>query len=80
MEKFLNSNIKSFVVRNNRITKGQKKAIIDFSSMYFLTPESSPFDFTDVFKDEKPIVIDIGFGMGQEMINYAFNHSEVNIL
>ena len=67
MEKFLNSNIKSFVVRNNRLTKGQKKAIIDFSSMYCLTPEFGPIDFKNVFQDEKPIVVDIGFGMGQEL-------------
>ena len=80
MEKFLNSNIKSFVVRNNRLTKGQKKAIIDLSSIYCLAPKSGPIDFKNVFHDEKPIVIDIGFGMGQEMINYASNHSEVNIL
>jgi tRNA (guanine-N7-)-methyltransferase len=80
MEKFLNSNIKSFVVRNNRLTKGQKKAIIDFSSMYCLTPESCPIGFKNVFRDDKPIVIDIGFGMGQEMINYASTHHEINIL
>ena len=80
MEKFLNSNIKSFVVRNNRLTKGQKKAIIDFSSMYCMTPEYGPIGFKNIFQNDKPIVIDIGFGMGQEMINYASTHSETNIL
>ncbi len=61
--------IRSFVRRAGRITGGQTRAFEDLGPRYLVPYQEMPLDLASVFPatDEasKPVVLEIGFGMGE---------------
>lgn len=61
--------IRSFVRRAGRITGGQTRAFEDLGPRYLVPYQETPLDLASVFPntDEttKPVVLEIGFGMGE---------------
>ena len=61
--------IRSFVRRAGRITGGQTRAFEDLGPRYLVPYQETPLDLMSVFPntDEttKPVVLEIGFGMGE---------------
>ena len=80
MTNYNSSKIKSFVLGHGRITKGQSRAINELSPKWCIEPQKNPLNFKKIFKSKKPIVIDVGFGMGEELIDYAQKNTDKNIL
>lgn len=62
--------IRSFVLRKGRITDSQTKAIADLMPIYAIPYEPNPLDWSAVF-DNKPLVLEIGFGMGDSLATMA---------
>ena len=57
--------IRSFVLRQGRLTKGQEKAIEYGSPKYVLPYQNHPLDFEQCFKRTgRARIMEIGFGMG----------------
>ena len=71
-EKKFMRKIVSFVRREGRLTNGQSRAIeelwpvmgIDYSA-------DRPLDFSAVFGNENPVILEIGFGMGKSLVEMA---------
>lgn len=69
--------IRSFVRRESRMTDRQEKAIKSLWEKYGLSPEVV-FQPTAVFSSDLPVVLEIGFGMGQSLLEMAKNNPEKN--
>lgn len=62
--------IRSFVLREGRLTAGQQRALDELWPSKGLDPQQ-PLDPQAVFGRQAPLVVEIGFGMGQSLVQMA---------
>lgn len=73
--------IRSYVKRIGRMTKSQKNAISTAGSQYIVEySANSKINLTQIFDQTKPIVLEIGFGMGENLIHQAQNNPDKNFI
>ena len=72
--------IKSFVRRAGRTTTGQAKAFADFGPRFILPYAAAPLDAPAAFGREAPLILEIGFGMGEATAHIARVRPEDNFL
>lgn len=63
--------IRSFVLRTGRMTKGQESAYEQFWPLAGLSLANGPLDSAACFGRAAPLVFEIGFGMGQSLVEMA---------
>lgn len=63
--------IRSFVLREGRLTKGQQHALDTYWPDYGLQYQSSALQLADVFGRSSAVVLEIGFGMGKTLVQMA---------
>ncbi|MFC4654898.1 tRNA (guanosine(46)-N7)-methyltransferase TrmB [Rheinheimera marina] len=69
-EKFLRK-IRSFVLREGRLTKGQQRSLDLFWPTMGLEHQATSYDFSQIFGRQAPLVLEIGFGMGKSLVQMA---------
>lgn len=67
--------IRSFILRQGRLTTGQQHAIDHYWENYVLEPEHN-YDLDTVFGRQAPRILEIGFGNGDSLLQMAINHPE----
>ena len=72
--------IKSFVIRAGRFTDSQKQAVADYWSDYVVDYEGALFDLPSLFGNDNPVVLEIGFGMGDSLLQMAQQNPSLNYL
>jgi tRNA (guanine-N7-)-methyltransferase len=76
--------IRSFVRRAGRITGGQTRAFEDLGPRYLVPYQEVPLDLAGVFPPNdsaaKPVVLEIGFGMGEATAAIAATLPQINFL
>ena len=72
--------IRSFVVRAGRMTEGQQRALDDNWPQYGLELKDGMIDPGKVFGREAPLVLEIGFGMGDSLIEMAKHAPDKNFI
>ena len=72
--------IKSYVRRGGRMSAAQERAYLAAAPRFCIPFSPQALDFTAVFGRDAPVVIEIGFGMGQATVEFASRHPEVNYL
>ena len=72
--------IRSFVIRAGRLTKGQDQALERKWPEWGLSLEQGPIDPAQVFGRDAPLVVEIGYGMGQSLVQMAAAAPEKNFL
>jgi len=72
--------IRSYVIRGGRITDGQKKAFDRWWPMYGLSLFDGQIDPQAVFKREAPLVVEVGFGMGDSLFAMAQAEADKNFI
>jgi len=72
--------IKSFVVRSGRMTPGQEKAYETLWALYGVEADEQMLDFEHLFGRQAPVILEIGFGMGDSLLEIAASHPENNYL
>ena len=73
--------IKSFVVRAGRMTEGQTRAIEELGPKYMVDVEDlQPLNLDEIFGRSAPLVVEIGFGMGDATVEIAQANPEINYL
>ncbi len=72
--------IRSFVVRAGRMTEGQQRALDENWPNYGLELKDGLINPTEVFGREAPLVLEIGFGMGDSLIEMARQAPEKNFI
>lgn len=68
--------IRSFVLRQGRATQSQKRAFDLHWTDYGLEYQGSPVDFGKVFPDSTGLVLEIGFGNGEQLLFAAENEPQ----
>ncbi|MBN8445785.1 MAG: tRNA (guanosine(46)-N7)-methyltransferase TrmB [Rheinheimera sp.] len=63
--------IRSFVLREGRLTKGQERAIVQFWPTMGLEHQTTTYNLTEVFGRDSHVVLEIGFGMGKSLVEMA---------
>lgn len=63
--------IRSFVLREGRLTKGQQHALDTYWPDYGLQYQSTALQLADVFGRSSAVVLEIGFGMGKSLVQMA---------
>ncbi len=77
---FKPKSIRSFVIRAGRITEGQKKAFDDCWPRLGLSLFAGAINPTAIFGREAPLVLEIGFGMGDSLLAMARSEPEKNFI
>lgn len=77
---FKPKSIRSFVIRAGRITEGQKKAFDACWPRMGLSLFAGAIDPATVFGRKAPLVLEIGFGMGDSLLEMARNEPEKNFI
>ena len=72
--------IKSFVKRRGRITRRQQHAIKNHLLNYQIPYQAAEINFDLYFKRALPIIVEIGFGMGDSLITLAQNQPDKNFI
>ena len=72
--------IKSFVRRAGRTTTGQAKAFEDFGPRFVLPYAPAPLDAASAFGRTAPLILEIGFGMGEATAHIARVRPDDNFL
>lgn len=72
--------IRSFVLRAGRVTKGQQQALDSHWPLWGLTLDHGMLDMQQVFGRRAPLVLEIGFGMGHSLVEQAKAHPEMDFI
>ncbi|QJC28692.1 tRNA (guanosine(46)-N7)-methyltransferase TrmB [Enterobacteriaceae endosymbiont of Plateumaris consimilis] len=76
----MKNNIKSFICRYRKLSKSQKKILEKYSCIFNIEFQTIPINFNLIFHNNLPIIIDIGFGTGELLINIAINNPQYNFI
>ena len=72
--------VKTYVMRSGRMTAAQERSYKELSPAWCIPFENKKLNFIDVFGNTNPIVVEIGFGMGDATVKIAQAHPEINYL
>lgn len=72
-------NVRSFVLREGRLTSGQQRALETHWAAYGLTPVGV-LDFDEVFMRRAPVTLEIGFGNGDNLLAMACAEPQADFL
>jgi tRNA (guanine-N7-)-methyltransferase len=72
--------IRSFVVRAGRMGPGQARALATLAPRYVVPFRPTQIDFASLFGRSAPVIVEIGFGMGQATAAIAATRPDVDFL
>ncbi len=72
--------IRSFVLRQGRMTPAQQRAIEELAPRFCIPFSTTPPDYDALFSRHAPLVLEIGFGMGETTARIAQEHPDQNFL
>ena len=72
--------VRSFVKREGRLTKGQARALELFWQTMGLEHNQGMLNFSELFGNDNPITLEIGFGMGKSLVEMAKNAPNINFI
>jgi tRNA (guanine-N7-)-methyltransferase len=72
--------VRSFVRRAGRLTDGQKRALDELWPRYGIDEGVGRLNFASLYGNERPVILEIGFGNGDATWRMAQSHPEQNFL
>ncbi len=72
--------VRSFVRREGRLTKGQEHALKECWPAMGVDYQKQLLNWQEVFGNDNPVVLEIGFGMGASLVEMAKNTPEKNFI
>tara|TARA_R110002096_G_scaffold154_6_gene757 strand:- start:2528 stop:3217 length:690 start_codon:yes stop_codon:yes gene_type:complete len=72
--------IRSFVRRTGRLTPSQEKALVELWPDYGVEFTAERVDFDRVFSRAAPVVLEIGFGNGETLVQQASERPDLNFI
>lgn len=72
--------VKSYVRRQGKITAGQRRALLEEAPLWLIPFNGSPLNFSSLYGNSHPVVLEIGFGMGETTQIIAQQQPNVNFL
>lgn len=77
---FKPKSIRSYVIRGGRITEAQKNAFDKAWPVYGLSLFDGHVNYEQTFKRKAPIVLEVGFGMGDSLLSMAQAEPRLNFI
>lgn len=68
--------IRSFVLRQGRLTTAQQNALDNYWKLYGIDFNNSKLDFEAIFKRNAPVTLEVGFGNGDSLLEQAINNPD----
>lgn len=72
--------VRSYILRQGRLTKYQESGIKKFAPKYTIPFQKMPLNFDQVFHKKNKIILEIGFGMGDTTFKMAQEMPDSNFL
>ena len=72
--------IRSYVIRGGRLTTSQQHALDNYWSTYGIADIKGPLDCSALFGRQAPVVMEIGFGMGDSLLAMARTNPDKNFI
>lgn len=72
--------VRSFVIRGGRLTDAQDRALTELWPRYGIEYSIVPLDLDERFGRGAPRMLEIGFGAGEALLEFAHTHREFNCL
>lgn len=72
--------VKTYVLRAGRMTAAQEKAYNQLAPAYCIPFENKRINFVDIFGNTNPIIVEIGFGMGDATWQIAKANPNINYI
>jgi len=72
--------VRSFVLRGGRLTAAQKRSYNSLSGEFLIPYEPKTLDFTGIFGNDNPVIVEIGFGMGSATAVIAGENPQKNYI
>jgi tRNA (guanine-N7-)-methyltransferase len=72
--------VRSYVLRAGRMGSGQVRALKELAPHYVLPFQHEPVEVAKVFGRNAPLIVEIGFGMGQATAQIAASRPEVDFI
>ena len=72
--------VKTYVLRAGRMTAAQERAYNELAPSWCIPFEHKKLNFVDVFGNTNPIIVEIGFGMGDATVKIAQENPDINYL
>jgi tRNA (guanine-N7-)-methyltransferase len=72
--------IRSYAVRRGHVTQGQRRALEQWLPAFGVPYQPAPLDFERAFGRRAPVVLEIGFGMGETTAAIAQARPDVDFL
>lgn len=72
--------IKSFVLRQGRLTKAQQNALDNHWHDYGIDYSEQELNFEDLFGNSNEVILEIGFGNGESLLQQAIEQPEYNFI
>lgn len=72
--------IRSYVLREGRLTKGQERALEQHFPTMGLELQQELYDLGDIFQRQAPRVLEIGFGMGKSLAEQARDQRDTDFV
>jgi len=72
--------IRSFVRRDSRLTAAQERAAAALWPQFGLSLENGLLNFSQIFANDAPVLLEIGFGMGQSLLAAAKAYPNKNFI
>jgi tRNA (guanine-N7-)-methyltransferase len=71
---------RSFANRSRKLSPNQQLVFDDLWKIYGLDASLGQLDFATIFSNDLPVVLEIGFGDGDNLFNLAQSHPEFNYI
>ncbi|QGM81423.1 tRNA (guanosine(46)-N7)-methyltransferase TrmB [Otariodibacter oris] len=72
--------VRSFVLRTGRLSDYQRDMMNNNWQAFGLDYQNMPFDFSAIFGNSNPVVLEIGFGMGKSLVEMAEQNPDRNYI
>ena len=72
--------VKTYVMRSGRMTAAQERSYNELAPAWCIPFENKKLNLVDIFGNTNPIIIEIGFGMGDATIKIAQENPDINYL
>ncbi len=72
--------MRSFVLREGRLTAAQQRALTEHWPRFGIEPEGGVLDFPAIFGREAPVWLEIGFGNGEALHHMATLYPEIDFV
>lgn len=81
MEKKVYNEIRSFAMRGGRVSAQRRKLVEENSDEFCIDMiKDQPLVYTELFGNNNPVTVEIGFGMGDSPLHFAKMFPEKNLL